>query len=103
MNAPKERIRYDANVCGGDVSHVRSQVCERFATRKRESRVYRPERRMFDGKDAVRALNHAVYARPECVQRARVAPCAPSDPFALAVRLAAEGRPLRRVMAAYDA
>lgn len=58
MNEPKERIRYDANVCGGDFSQVR----ERFDTWKRESRVHRPERRMFDGKDEVRELDPTVYA-----------------------------------------
>ncbi|VWB32860.1 hypothetical protein BLA14095_01295 [Burkholderia lata] len=57
MNAFTERIRYDANVCGGDFSHVR----ERFDTWKRESRGHRPERRMFDGKDDVRELNDTVY------------------------------------------
>lgn len=46
-NAFKKRIRYDANVCGGDFGHVR----ERFGTWKRESLVYRPERRTFEGKD----------------------------------------------------
>lgn len=99
MNEPRERIRYDANVCGGDFSRVR----ERFDTWKRESRVHRPERCMFDGKDEVRELNPTVYAGPESAPRARVARCAPSDPFALAARLAAGGRPLWRVMAACDA
>ncbi|KUZ06958.1 hypothetical protein WI28_22805 [Burkholderia diffusa] len=96
---PRKRIRYDANVCGGDFRDVR----ERFDTWKRESRVHRPERRVFDGKDEVRELNHTVYAGPESAQRALVARCAPADPFALAVRLAAEGRTLWLVMAAYDA
>lgn len=98
MNASKERIRYDANVCGGDFSHVR----ERFDTWKRESLVYRPERRMFDGKDEVRELNDTVYDGPERAQRALVAQCTPSDRFALAVRLIAEGRAMWLVMAAYD-
>ena len=61
----QERIRYDANVCGGDFAHLR----ERFDTWKRESRIYRPERRMFDGKDEVRALNDTVYDGPERAQR----------------------------------
>ncbi|MGR3907456.1 hypothetical protein Q3A80_10415 [Burkholderia sp. SR8] len=99
MNEPMERIRYDANVCGGDFSQVR----ERFDRWKRESRVYRPERRLFDGKDEVRALNHTVYAGPASAQRALVARCTPSDPFALAVQLAAEGRTMWLVMAAYGA
>ncbi|MBZ5789141.1 hypothetical protein K8353_03390 [Burkholderia contaminans] len=99
MNAPKESIRYDANLCGGDFSHVR----ERFDTWKRESRVYRPERRLFDGKDEVRALDDTVYDGPERAQRALVAACAPSDRFALAVRLTAEGRTMWLVMAACDA
>ncbi|HEF5869746.1 TPA: hypothetical protein SAY52_000301 [Burkholderia cenocepacia] len=98
MNAARERIRYDANVCGGDFDHVR----ERFATWKRESLIYRPERRMFDGKDEVRQLNDIVYDGPERAQQALVAQCAPSDPFALAVQLAAEGRTMWLVMAAYD-
>ncbi|KWF11557.1 hypothetical protein NUV26_28140 [Burkholderia pseudomultivorans] len=98
MNAPKERIRYDANVCGGDFAHVR----ERFETWKRESLVYRPERRMFDGKDEVRQLNDTIYDGPESAQRALVAHCHPSDSFALAVRLTAEGRNMWLVMAAYD-
>ncbi|AOI88489.1 hypothetical protein [Burkholderia pseudomultivorans] len=98
MNAPKERIRYDANVCGGDFAHVR----ERFETWKRESLVYRPERRMFDGKDEVRQMNDTVYEGPESAQRALIAQCDPSDPFALAVRLTAEGRNMWLVMAAYD-
>ncbi|UVE68302.1 hypothetical protein L2Y90_29805 [Burkholderia pyrrocinia] len=98
MNATKERIRYDANVCGGDFGHVR----ERFDAWKRESLVYRPERRVFAGKDEVRELNAIVHDGPERAQRALVAQCAPSDPFALAVRLVAEGRTMRLVMAAYD-
>ncbi|RQR46803.1 hypothetical protein DIE20_00820 [Burkholderia sp. Bp9131] len=99
MNEPRERIRYDANVCGGDFSQVR----ERFDTWKRESRIHRPERRMFDRKDEVRELNPTVYAGPESARRALAARCAPSDRFALAARLAAEGRTLWLVMAAYDA
>ncbi|KVT44187.1 hypothetical protein I7819_10300 [Burkholderia multivorans] len=97
MNAPTERIRYEANVCGGDFSHVR----ERFATWKRESLIYRPERRMFDGKDEVRQLNDTVYDGPESAQRALAACCRPSDRYALAVQLAAEGRTMWLVMAAY--
>ena len=99
MNAARERIRYDANVCGGDFGHVR----ERFDTWKRESRLYRPERRMFDGKDEVRELNDTVYDGPERAQQALVAQCEPSDPFALAVQLTAEGRTMWLVMAAYAA
>ncbi|KAB0637895.1 hypothetical protein [Burkholderia latens] len=99
MNDPTKRIRYDANACGGDFDDVR----ERFDTWKRESRVYRPERRVFDGKEEVRELNHTVYTGPASAQRALAAHCAPSDPFALAVRLAAEGRTIWLVMAAYDA
>ncbi|AOI85566.1 MULTISPECIES: hypothetical protein [Burkholderia] len=98
MDASRERIRYDANVCGGDFGHVR----ERFDTWKRESLVYRPERRMFDGKDEVRELNRTVYDGPARAQRALVGQCAPSDPYALAVRLTAEGRTMWLVMAAYD-
>ncbi|NTZ82818.1 hypothetical protein FCJ61_07340 [Burkholderia metallica] len=97
MNAVKKRIRYDANVCGGDFGHVR----ERFETWKRESRVYRPERRRFDGKDEVRELNDTVYDGPARAQQALVAQCEPSDPFALAVQLTAEGRTMWLVMAAY--
>lgn len=67
MNEPKERIRYDANVCGGDFGHVR----ERFDTGKRESLTCRPERRMFDGKDEVREPNHTVYAGPQRALAAR--------------------------------
>ncbi|RQZ20580.1 hypothetical protein DIE15_00420 [Burkholderia sp. Bp9031] len=80
-------MRYDANGCGGVFSHV----CERFATWKCESPVYRPERRMFDGRNEVRELKHAVYAGPErarCVRR----PIRPR-----AVQLAAEGRTRGRV------
>ncbi|WP_175834744.1 hypothetical protein [Burkholderia anthina] len=98
MNEPMERIRYDTNVCGGDFS----QVCERFDTWKRESLTYRPERRLFAGKDEVRELNHTVYEGPASAQRALVARCALSDPFALAVQLAAEGRTMWLVMAACD-
>ncbi|PRG27361.1 hypothetical protein [Burkholderia multivorans] len=92
-----ERIRYEANVCGGDFSHVR----ERFATWKRESLIYRPERRMFDGKDEVRQLDDTIYDGPESAQRALAACCRPSDRYALAVQLAAEGRTMWLVMAAY--
>ncbi|ABB11749.1 hypothetical protein [Burkholderia lata] len=98
MSASRERIRYDANVCGGDLSHVR----ERFDTWKRESRIYRPERRMFDGKDEVRELNDVIYDGPERAQRVLVAECTPSDRFALAVWLTTEGRSMWLVMAAYD-
>ncbi|VWD11789.1 hypothetical protein BLA39750_03278 [Burkholderia lata] len=65
MNPSKERIRYDANVCGGDFSHVR----ERFDTWKRESLTCRPERRMVDGQDEVRELNGTVYDGPGRAQR----------------------------------
>jgi len=58
---------------------------------------------MFDGNDEVCELNHTVYAGPQRAQRALAAQCAPSDPFALAVQLAADGRTMWRVMAAYDA
>lgn len=61
MNASRERIRYDVNTCGGDLSRVR----ERFDTWKRESLIDRPERRMFDGKDELRELNDIVYDGPE--------------------------------------
>ncbi|MDR0240305.1 MAG: hypothetical protein LBJ65_01690 [Burkholderia sp.] len=98
MNATRERIRYDANVCGGEFASVRA----RFDAWKRESLVYRPERRMFDGKDEVRELNDIVYDGPERAQQALVAQCAPADPFALAVRLTTEGRTMWLVMAAYD-
>ncbi|WGY72080.1 hypothetical protein KEC55_19925 [Burkholderia cepacia] len=98
MNASRERIRYDANVCGGEFASVHA----RFDAWKRESLVYRPERRMFDGKDEVRELNDLVYDGPERAQQALVAQCAPSDPFALAVRLTTEGRRMWLVMAAYD-
>lgn len=99
MKAFKERIRYDANVCGGDFAHVR----ERFARWKRESLVYRPDRRMFDGKGEVRKLSDEVYDSPERAQRALVEHCDPTDPFALAVRLSTDGRDMWLVMAAYDA
>ncbi|MCA3776483.1 MAG: hypothetical protein IOC39_04270 [Burkholderia sp.] len=98
MPASRKRIRYDANACGGDFGHVR----ECFDTWKRESRVYRPERRLFDGKDEVRELNDTVYDGPERAQRALAAHCTPSDPFALAVQLTADGRAMWLVMAAYD-
>ena len=39
---------------------------------------------------------------PERAQRALVAECTPSDRFALAARLTAEGRTMWLVMAAYD-
>ncbi len=105
MKVSSERIRYDANGCGGDFCHVR----ECFNAWKRESPVHRPEarglrpeRRTFDGKDEVRDLNDAVYDGPEHAQQALVAACTPSDRFALAVRLTAEGRTLWLVMTAYE-
>ncbi|VWC56263.1 hypothetical protein BLA18112_00321 [Burkholderia lata] len=96
MNASRERIRYDANACGGDLSRVH----ERFDTWKRESPIDRPERRMFDGKGELLELNDSVYDGPERVRRALAAECTPSDRFALEVT--AEGRTMRLVMAVYD-
>ncbi|MGU7780753.1 hypothetical protein [Burkholderia sp. PU8-34] len=97
MKTSRESLRYDANVCGGDFEHV----CECFAVWKGESLVYRPERRMFDGKDEVRQLSDAVYDGPESAQRALVGHCDPADRFALAVRVTTEGRNMWLVMAAH--
>ncbi|VWB43324.1 hypothetical protein BAR24066_01940 [Burkholderia arboris] len=97
MHASRERIRYDANVCGGDFGHVRG----RFDAWKRESRVCRPERRLFDGRDGGRELTDTVYDGPERAQRALAAQCVPSAGFALAVPLTADGRAIWPVMAAY--
>jgi hypothetical protein len=90
MNASTERIRYDANVCGGNFFHVR----ERFDTWKRESPACRPERRRFGGKDAMREPDDPVHDGPERAQRVLVAECAPSDrlAFARAAWVTAEGR-----------
>ncbi|WP_176045367.1 hypothetical protein [Burkholderia sp. BCC1644] len=106
MNASTERIRYDANACGGEFASVRA----RFDAWKRESRVCRPEGRMFDGKEEIRALNDIVCDGPERAQQALVAQCAPSDPLALtltltltlAARLTTKGRTMWLVMATCD-
>lgn len=55
MTIPKRRpgVRYEVNVCGGGFDSVKSH----FSAWKREPLIYRPERRMFEGKADVRPLD----------------------------------------------
>lgn len=95
MNELRERIRYDANVCCSDFSHVR----ERFDAWKRESPACRPERRLFVGKDARRA-NRTMLSMggSKCAAGAMRA----VRSVRACVQLAAEGRTMWLVMAACD-
>ncbi|MDI9708953.1 hypothetical protein QM281_17765, partial [Acinetobacter baumannii] len=60
---PKRRpgVRYEVNVCGGGFDSVKSH----FDTWKHEPLIYRPERRMFEGKADVRPLGVETFGATE--------------------------------------
>ncbi|MCA8091772.1 hypothetical protein LGM65_12845 [Burkholderia anthina] len=99
MAIPKRRpgVRDEVNVCGGGFDSVKSH----FSAWKQSSLVYRPDRRMFEGKADVRPLDETFGSTAPArfaFQRAGE----PGDPYALAARVRDDGRELWLVMAAYD-
>lgn len=98
---PKRRqgVRYEVNVCGGGFDSVKSH----FNAWKQEPLIYRPERRMFEGKANGRPLGDETFGSTEPARFALQHACDPSDPYALAARVRDDGRELWLVMAAYDA
>ncbi|AIO70105.1 hypothetical protein [Burkholderia oklahomensis] len=99
METPKPAVHYEANVCGGSFEAVLS----RFGDWKREPLVYRPERRMFEGKDSVRRLGDEAFDSPDEASRALIRSCAPRDRFALAAPIRDDGHHMWLVMAAFEA
>ena len=76
MTIPKRRpgVRYEVNICGGGFDALKSH----FNEWKHEPLIYRPERRMFEGKADVEAarrrdvrLDRARFA----LQRVRAVRC----------------------------
>ncbi|EDT01651.1 conserved hypothetical protein [Burkholderia ambifaria IOP40-10] len=100
MTNPKQRpgVRYEVNVCGGGFDSVKSH----FSTWKHEPLIYRPDRRMFEGKADVRPLGAETFGSTEPARLALQRACAPADPYALAARVRDDGRELWLVMAAYE-
>ncbi|AXF25633.1 hypothetical protein CUJ89_34925 [Burkholderia pyrrocinia] len=98
---PKRRpgVRYEVNVCGGEFNSVKSH----FSEWKQEPLIYRPERRMFEGKADVRPLGDETFGSTEPARFALQCACEPADSYALAARVQDDGRELWLVMAAYDA
>ncbi|MEX3686865.1 hypothetical protein AB3X91_20220 [Paraburkholderia sp. BR14263] len=90
-------IFYQVNVCGGDFGHVR----ECFRAWKREPLIYRTDRRMFEGRDEVRALSDKPFPDTDRARHALERSCGPDDAYALAAEVHEDGRNLRIVMAAY--
>ncbi|KKL35593.1 hypothetical protein WR30_18005 [Burkholderia contaminans FFH2055] len=101
MTIPKRRegVRYELNICGGGFDSVKN----RFKEWKREPLIYRPERRMFEGKADVRQLGDETFGSTEPARFALQRACEPADTYALAARVRDDGRELWLVMAAYDA
>ncbi|MDN7491383.1 hypothetical protein CFB40_36075 [Burkholderia sp. AU31652] len=101
MTIPKRRpgVRYEVNVCGGGFDALKSH----FNEWKHEPLIYRPERRMFEGKADVRPLGGETFGSTEPARFALQRACEPSDAYALAAQVRDEGRELWLVMAAFDA
>ncbi|WP_175922917.1 hypothetical protein [Burkholderia latens] len=101
MTIPKRQpgVRYEVNVCGGGFESVKSH----FSAWKREPLIYRPDRRMFEGKADVRPLGDETFCSTEPARFALQRACEPSDPYALAAPVHDDGRQLWLVMAAYEA
>ncbi|AOJ00356.1 hypothetical protein [Burkholderia sp. LA-2-3-30-S1-D2] len=99
MTIPKRRpcVRYEVNVCGGGFESVKSH----FITWKQEPLIYRPDRRMFEGKADVRPLDET-FGSTEPARFALQRACDPTDPYALAARVRDDDHELWLVMAAYD-
>ena len=59
MTIPKRRpgVRYEVNICGGGFDALKSH----FNEWKHEPLIYRPERRMFEGKADVRPLGGETF------------------------------------------
>ncbi len=55
------RVRYEVNVCGGGFDSVKHH----FTAWKQEPLIYRPERRMFEGKADVRPLGDETFGATE--------------------------------------
>ena len=77
-------------------------VKSHFQEWKSEPLIYRPERRMFEGKADVRPLGDETFGSTEPARFA-LAACVAADTYALAARVRDDGRELWLVMAAYDA
>ncbi|KWF22764.1 hypothetical protein [Burkholderia pseudomultivorans] len=92
------RVRYEVNVCGGGFDSVKHH----FTAWKQEPLIYRPERRMFEGKADVRPLGDETFGATEPARFALQRACEPQDPYALAALVHDDGRELWLVMAAYD-
>ena len=101
MTNPKQRpgVRYEVNVCGGGFDSLKSH----FSTWKHETLIYRPDRRMFEGKADVRPLGDETFGSTEPARLALQRACEPADPYALAARVRDDDRELWLVMAAYEA
>ncbi|KVE29374.1 hypothetical protein WS67_05875 [Burkholderia singularis] len=94
----QQSIHYEVNVCGGGFD----SVTRRFTAWKQEPLIYRPERRMFEGKTDVRPLGDETFAAAESARLALQRACKPQDRYALAARVRDDGRELWIVMAAYE-
>ncbi|HEX7933151.1 MAG TPA: hypothetical protein VF573_08765 [Paraburkholderia sp.] len=92
-----QRIHYQANICGGDFSHVR----ECFRDWKSQTLVYRRDQRMFEGKQEVRPLTESVFANGEVAHEALAQVCNPGDAYALAAEIRDGEREVWLVMAAF--
>ena len=101
MTIPKRRpgVRYEVNICGGGFDALKSH----FNEWKHELLIYRPERRMFEGKADVRPLGGETFGSTGFARFALQRACEPSDAYALAAQVRDEGRELWLVMAAFDA
>ncbi|MCA8256348.1 hypothetical protein LGM89_24050 [Burkholderia sp. AU31624] len=101
MTIPKRRpgVRYEVNICGGGFDSLKSH----FNEWKHEPLIYRPERRMFEGKADVRPLGGETFGSTEPARFALQRACEPSDAYALAAQVRDDGRELWLVMAAFDA
>ncbi|AJY39299.1 hypothetical protein I6G56_28695 [Burkholderia humptydooensis] len=99
MKMLKSTVHYESSVCGGSFE----SVLNRFGDWKREPLVYRPERRMFEGKDSVRRLGDEEFDSPDQARRALIRSCAPRDRFALAAPIRDDDRRMWLVMAAFEA
>ncbi|CAB3693394.1 hypothetical protein [Paraburkholderia rhynchosiae] len=92
-----QKIHYQANICGGDFTHVR----ECFDDWKSQTLVYRRNQRMFEGKQEVRPLTERVFPNGEVAHEALERVCDPGDPYALAAEIRDGERDVWLVMAAF--
>ena len=74
-----------------------------FQEWKSEPLIYRPERRMFEGKADVRPLGDETFGSTEPARFALQRACGPPTRMRSRPRVRDDGRELWLVMAAYDA